>query len=132
MIHWQMYNPNPVRGDGVGDCAIRAISAALDISWEKAFALLSVNAFLMGNIVSADEVWGALLRKYGFRRYAIPNTCPDCYTLEDFALDHPQGTYVVKSFEHVAAVIDGVLFDSYDSRWKLPQYYWTDNYDMEE
>jgi hypothetical protein len=49
---WSEYNKNPT-GRRVGDCAVRAISVALDVDWEKAFALLSTNAFLMGDMPSS-------------------------------------------------------------------------------
>ena len=121
---WEYYEPNPVR-TGAVDCSVRAISKALDISWEKAFVMLSLNGFLMGNVISADEVWGSVLRQHGFRREMIPNTCPECYTVEEFCIEHPSGIYVVKSENHVATVIDGVLYDSWDSSKKTAIYYWT-------
>jgi len=122
---YEFYNPNPVRPEGgAGDCAIRAISKAMEISWEKAYVMLSVNGFLMGEIPNSDLVWGSVLRQYGFIREIVPNTCPDCYTVEDFCTDHPEGTYVVKSQDHVATVVDGVLFDSWDSSMNTPIYVW--------
>lgn len=33
------YNPNPA-GRNVGDCAVRAVSKALDVDWETSFAIL--------------------------------------------------------------------------------------------
>lgn len=33
---WDKYNPNPV-GRSVGDCAIRAVAKALDVTWETAY-----------------------------------------------------------------------------------------------
>ena len=122
---YEFYNPNPVRPEGgAGDCAIRAISKALEISWEKAYVMLSVNGFLMGEIPNSDLVWGSVLRQHGFIREIVPNTCPDCYTVEDFCTDHPEGTFVVKSQDHVATVVDGVLFDSWDSSMNTPIYVW--------
>lgn len=121
-----MYNPNPVRNDGgVGDCAVRAIAKALDISWEKAYTKLSLNGFLMGDIPNSDLVWGSVLREEGFVREIVPNTCPECYTVADFCEDHPEGIYVIKSENHVATVVDGVLYDSWNSEMKIPIYYWT-------
>lgn len=121
---WRMYEPNPVR-TGAIDCAVRAISKALDMSWEKAYVLLSVNGFLMGNDSAADEVWGSVLRQHGFRRYMVSNTCPDCYSVDEFCEEHPYGIYVVKSENHVATVIDGILYDSWPSQDKTVIYYWT-------
>lgn len=120
---WEYYNPNPV-GRKVGDCAVRAIAKALGIDWETAYALIASNGFLMGDMPSSDSVWGATLRQNGFNRSAIPNSCPDCYTAADFCRDHPRGTYVLGFGGHVATVIDGVLYDSWDSSNEIPQYYW--------
>lgn len=121
-----MYEPNPVR-TGAIDCAVRAVSKALDVSWEKAYTMLSVNGFLMGNDPAGDEIWSSVLRQHGFKRYIVPNTCPDCYTVDDFAEDHPKGTYVVKSDNHVATIVNGTLYDSWDSGNKVVIYYWTNN-----
>ena len=121
---WQFYNPNPVRTDGVGDCAVRAVAKALDMTWERAYVELCMNGFLMGDLPNSDLVWGSVLRLHGFSRDVIPNTCPDCYTVNDFCRDHPQGAYVLKSNGHVAAVRDGILYDSWDSGMNVPQYYW--------
>jgi len=120
---WEEYNPNPA-GRRVGDCAVRAISKALDIDWEYAYDLIANAGYAMGDMPSSDSVWGAVLRRNGFYRKAIPNKCPDCYTAEDFCIDHPQGVYVLGFGGHVAAVEDGVLYDSWDSSNEIPQFYW--------
>ena len=67
---------------------------------------------------------GAVLRKNGFWREVIPNTCPDCYTVEDFCKDHPKGTFVVRVNDHVLTVVDGDIYDSWDSSKEIPSYYW--------
>ena len=122
---FQFYNPNPVRPDGgVGDCAVRAVAKALGISWEEAYTKLTANGFLMGELPNNDLVWGSVLRQNGFTREIIPNTCPECYTVADFCRDNPSGTYVVKSDGHVATVVDGTLFDSWDSSMNVPIYVW--------
>ena len=117
------YNPNPT-GRRVGDCAIRAVAKALKIDWETAYKLIVVNGYQMGDMPSSDSVWGSVLRQNGFYRKAIPNSCPDCYTAEDFAYDHPHGTFVLGFGGHVATIHDGDLFDSWDSSQQIPQYYW--------
>ena len=117
------YNPNPANRR-VGDCAIRAIAKALDIDWETAYAKIVVNGYFMGDVPSADSVWGSVLRQNGFYKETIPNTCPDCYTADDFIRDHPDGVYVLGFGGHVATVKDGVLYDSWDSSKEIPIYYW--------
>lgn len=120
---WIKYNPNPT-GRFVGDCAARAVSVALDIDWEEAYNLIADAGYSMGDMPSSDSVWGAVLRQHGFYRAAIPNSCPDCYTAEDFAADHPRGVFVLGFGGHVATVIDGDLYDSWDSSHEVPVYYW--------
>lgn len=120
---YEYYEPNPVR-TGAIDCSTRALSKALDVSWEKAYLMKALNGLLMGNEGVADEVWGSVLRENGFRREAIPNSCPDCYTVADFCEDHSKGIYVVKSENHAACVVDGVLYDSFNSENNVPSYYW--------
>ena len=122
---FEYFNNNPVRPEGgAGDCAVRAISKALDVSWEKAYVMLSLNGFLMGEIMNADQVIGSVLRQHGFVREIIPNTCPDCFTVADFCNDNPEGIFVVKSQDHVATVINGQLFDAFDSSMNITIYVW--------
>lgn len=120
---WKKFNNNPA-GRSVGDCAVRAVSVALGKTWEEAYAMIAVNGFSMGDMPSSNSVWGAVLRQNGFYRSAIDYDCVDCYTAEDFCADHPKGTYVLGFGNHVATVIDGVLYDSWDSSAEIPQYYW--------
>lgn len=118
------YNPNPA-GRTVGDCAVRAVAKALDITWEDAYRLIATNGYKMADMPSSDSVWGAVLRMHGFYRESIPNTCPDCYTAEDFCMDNPVGVYVLGFGGHVATVVDGMLYDSWDSSQEIPQYFWS-------
>ena len=117
------YNPNPV-SRRVGDCAVRAVAKALGISWEEAFALLAANAYQMADMPSSDAVWGSVLRQNGFYREAIPNSCPYCYSASDFARDNPDGTFVLGFGGHVATVVDGNIYDSWDSSDEIPQFVW--------
>lgn len=117
------YNPNPVAAN-VADCAVRAVAKALGISWEEAYIKLTINGLNMGDIIASDNVWGSVLRQNGFYKEVIPNTCPDCYTVDDFCRDNPTGIYVLGFGGHVATVVDGDLYDSWDSSRMIPIYYW--------
>lgn len=120
---WVKYNPNPMSRT-VGDCAVRAVAAALGVDWEEAYNLIADAGYAMGDMPSSDSVWGAVLRQNGFYRTSIPNSCPDCYTVEDFSADHPRGVFVLGFGGHVATVIDGDLYDSWDSSNEVPVYFW--------
>ena len=125
MAEWRMYNPSPA-GRNVGDCAVRAVAKALGTNWETAYSMIAAAGYQMNDMPSSNSVWGAVLRKHGFYRHIIPNTCPDCYTVGAFADDHPHGTYVVGTGNHVVTVKDGTVFDSWDSKNEIPIYYWSE------
>lgn len=120
---WVRYNPNPYKRS-VGDCSVRAVAKALDVDWNTAYMLTTKFGYSMGDMPSSDAVWGAVLREHGFRREVIPNRCPDCYTATDFCREHPQGVYVLGFGGHVATVVDGDLYDSWDSSNEIPIYVW--------
>lgn len=117
------YNPNPV-GLKVGDCVVRALSKALGQDWEQTYIDLCVEGCLRCDMPSANAVWGAYLRRKGFEREIIPNTCPECYTVEDFCADHPNGTYILALDGHVVSVVDGQYYDTWQSGREVPIYYW--------
>ena len=120
---WVDYNPNPM-GRRVEDCSIRAVSKALDVDWETAYAMVTAAGFAMGDMPHSNAVWGSTLRRHGFYRKTLPETCPDCYTAEDFGKDHPKGVFVLGFGQHVATMVDGILFDSWNSSQLNPQYFW--------
>ena len=120
---WVEYLNNPV-GRRVGDCAVRAVSKALGMGWEAAYIALTINGLQMGDMPSADSVWGALLRQHGFRRKNIPDECPACYTVEDFCEDNPSGVFVIGTGGHVVTAVDGDYYDSWDSGKEAVQFVW--------
>lgn len=120
---WIYYNPNPA-GRNVGDCSVRAISAALNVDWETAYDMLCAAGYNMCDMPNSNEVWGAVLRQHGFYREIIPDVCPDCYTTAEFCRDHPVGTYVLSYNGHVATVVNGDIYDTSDISRDIPHYYW--------
>lgn len=122
-MRYRYFNPNPL-SKSVGDCAIRAVAVATGQSWDDAFDGVTARAKRMADMPSSDAAWGAYLRRMGFRRYAIPNTCPDCYTAGEFAADHPRGVYVLVFGGHVSTIRNGYIYDTWDSSDLVPVYYY--------
>lgn len=117
------FNPNP-SGKFVDDCTIRAISKITGLTWKEVYLDLTLQGYIMDAMPSTNEVWGAYLKSLGFTRHVIPNTCPICYTVKDFCLDNPIGTFLLATSNHVIAVVNGNYYDTGDSGHEVPMFYW--------
>lgn len=117
------YNPNPA-GKMVGDCTVRALTVLFNDSWENIYADLTMQGAFMYDMPSSDAVWGEYLRVNGFTKHMLPNTCPNCYTINRFVQDFPKGHYLVATGTHVVAVIDGDYYDTANSGNEMIIYYW--------
>lgn len=120
---YSYFNENP-KGRNVGDCTVRAISKAIGRDWAETYLALCVQGFIDCDMPSSNAVWGNYLRQLGYVRHIIPDACPDCYTVLQFAEEHPRGTYILALSGHVVCVQDGTLYDSWDSGNETPLYYW--------
>lgn len=120
---YQYYNCNP-NGNRVGDCVVRAISKALNQSWEDTYLDLTIQGYLLGDLLSSNAVWNAYLKNKGFTRDIISNDCPECYTIEDFCNEHPQGTFVIGTGTHAVCVENGCVFDTWNSSEETPIYFY--------
>lgn len=81
----------------------------------------------MSDMPSSDSVWNEYLKAKGLKRYIVPDTCPNCYTVRQFADEHQKGHYLVFVGQHVVAVVDGDYIDTWDSGDRVPIYYWEVN-----
>lgn len=127
------YNPNPL-SKKAGDCTVRAVAKVLDIDWDEAYLGIVMQGYALKDMPSINHVWGQYLKEKGFTRHAIPDTCPDCYNVADFAEEHKSGKYILSTGSHVVAVVDGNYYDTWDSGQEVPMYYfekgaeaWQDN-----
>lgn len=122
---YKYVNPNPL-ANHTGDCTVRAASIVTGESWDCVYDDMAELGKQMGIMPDKAPVWGAYLRLNGFKRAVIPNTCPDCYTVRDFAEDNPYGVYVLAidgNPGHVVAVIDGSYMDIWDSGDEVPTFF---------
>lgn len=116
-------NPNP-DGKLVDDCVFRALAIVLDTDWEDVYAKLSVLGLMHHDRPDANYVWAELLESNGFRKHVLPDTCPNCYTVKDFARDYPDGDYLLATGEHVVAIRNGNYYDTFDSGDYVPICFW--------
>ena len=118
------YQPNPLKKGGIGDCSVRAVSKALNIPWDSAYIDLVTQGYFLKDMPSSNTVLNSYLHSKGFRRYAVSNLKPDCYSIRDFAKEHHKGIYIVGTGTHVCCVIGNSYFDSWDSGSECIEYYW--------
>lgn len=120
---YRNYNKNPVsrRGD---DCTVRAIATVMNKPWEEVYLDLCLYGLREHDMPSANFVWSKYLIDKGYTRHIIPNTCPHCYSVEQFANDHPIGSYILALHGHAVACIDGDYIDTWNSGQEIPIFYW--------
>ena len=116
------FNANPA-GLYRGDCVIRALSLVFNDTWRHIYADLTMMGYFEYDMPNANAIITEYLTLNGFIYHDIPDMCPDCYTIREFADDHSYGTYVVATGSHVVAVINGFYYDTADSGDEIPIYY---------
>lgn len=126
---WVYLNLNPL-GKLTGDCVVRACAFATDQTWDDTYDELCDMGFDRKEMPSWNSTWWAYLKAKGFTRHIIPDSCPDCYQVKDFAADHPSGTYVLyipyssEASGHAVAVQSGNWYDTWQSGFEMPLVYW--------
>lgn len=120
---WVKTNLNPEKKE-VGDCVIRALAIALDMTWTEVYDDLYLLGREWHDMMSSNEVWGLYLYRHGFEPFMLPKTCPQCLTVKEFCKKYPRGTYVIGTGDHAVAVINGDYFDSWDSGNSVASYFW--------
>lgn len=117
------YNANPSGLRDEGDCVIRAISKVMNMSWDDVAIDLSMMMVTNKRMITSNALWGEYLTLNGFVRRGLPDSCPNCFTIEDFCRMFPSGRYVVCTGSHVVAVVDGNFYDTFDCSQEIATYY---------
>ena len=117
---FQYYQPNKLDlKDHYGDCTIRALSKALNLSWLEAFDLMIpiCRKYQSPNIFNLPcKIENEAMAELGFVYQGISNKRGSVRpTVDDFAKNHPEGTYIVNVANHEVAVVDGCYYDTWDS-----------------
>lgn len=121
---YEYFNPNPLQKK-VGDCVIRAISKLTGQDWDTTYMDIILYGYMLKDMPSSNAVWDAYLIDKGYQKYAVPNTCPVCYTVRDFCADHPKGLYLLAIGTHVVCAEDGKYCDTWDSGDEVVMYFYT-------
>lgn len=120
---WIYSNPNPCRAEEP-DCVVRAIANATDQDWDTVHWDLCRLAHERCTMPSVNWLWDLYLKRYGFEKFLLPETCPSCVTVREFARRYPKGTYVIGTGSHAVCVRDGNWMDLFDSGDETPIYFY--------
>lgn len=127
----------PIKSDQCGDCVVRAVAKALDLSWEDSYKKLcdeGLRQHIMPND-SSGKVYGKVLEDAGFslgsvnqgfiRRYHRRPTVSELY---DGLLRHNSNTsrkkIVIKCTHHLTCIDEGVIFDTWDTSDECVWRFW--------
>ena len=134
---WIKYNPNP-QNNNTGDCSIRAYCKAENLDWNTAYDMATKVGKEMSMICDDHKVVDKILtEKFGYTYHKGDH----CFvkdkdgkgklekgkkkTINEFAIEHPKGKYILWVHAHVVTVIDGYYYDSWDSGNKKINGYYT-------
>lgn len=132
MSRYVYYQPNEKDiKDEYGDCAIRALTKAMGMSWIEVFDELCRYARYYQCLPNQKPATHSFMEDSGWHYTSIPKG--KRITVEDFAKSH-KGEYNlhvrVGYNTHFVAVVDGKYYDTWDSGKKLLYGYWSKKEDV--
>lgn len=105
-MKYYFYNANPY-GNDISDCVIRALAVLTNRSWREVYDELTDLAGDVGLMFDRVE----FVEDYLDDRY--PRECHYSKTVEEFAKEHPYGKYAVTMPNHITAIINGTIVDTF-------------------
>ena len=115
---------NP-KGIKTGDCAIRAVAAALSASWDNAYKQLADAGFRLKVSMSETEAVESVLLNNGFSigKIKVPRGSHRP-TVASFTREHPDWVSVLRVANHLVACSNGIYVDIWDSGECSVYKYW--------
>lgn len=116
---YEYYQPNKLDlKDEYGDCTIRALSKALNISWLETFDLTIpyCRKYQIPNIFfTSYKIEREVMKELGFVYTGISNKKGTKRpTVKEFAETHKKGTYILNVANHEVACVDGKYYDTWN------------------
>ena len=114
---YRYYNSNPYNRH-IADCVLRAISLLENKSWEEVYDELSYLSSKKGYMFDNVE----FVEDYLDDRY--PRECHYSKKVGEFAQEFPYGKYAITMNGHITAVIDGIIYDTFDCSNRIMRCAW--------
>lgn len=111
------YNANPY-ANNISDCVIRALSVLTNRNWHDIYDELSDLAnkqgLLFSNVIFVEDYLDNLYNR----------ECHYAKTVGEFAKEHPLGKYAITMDNHITALINGKLIDTFDPSERVMRCAW--------
>ena len=114
---YKFYNANAIN-KFEDDCVIRAISCAINKSWDYVYDYLSDLAQYEGTLLDKKEFVINYLDRTFERLKGIYGT------IGEVAGMFPESTLIIAANNHLVCSKCGVLLDTFDPRYKRAEYVW--------
>lgn len=109
---FEHYNPHP-QDKNVGDCVKRALTKVFELDYMKIQRELNRYKVTTGaKVFNENRNWMPFIEDKGAKRVSGFHRT----RVWDFARQHPKGKFLVRVAKHVIAVVDGIIYDTWDSR----------------
>lgn len=124
---FHFHNANP-KGKNANDCVARAISVALGQSWETTIREMTELGIKIGYVFNEDKCIAKYLLEKGWEKYPEPRDLKNKkITVKQFVakVGNDKGVIIAKvGSHHLAVIVNGVVWDSWDSSNKIIHNYW--------
>lgn len=116
-MSYKYYNANTYKNN-ISDCVVRCLSVLLNKSWRDVYDELTYLAGNEGTMFDRVE----FVEDYLDRRYK--REYHHSKTVGEFAREHPRGRYAVTMNNHITAIIDGDIIDTFDPSDRVMRCAW--------
>lgn len=98
-----------------GDCVVRAIAYATQKSWDDVYKRLCDIGFKMKRMPNEKQVYEKYLEEVGWTKCKQPRRWDNTkYTIDEFCKEFPKGVYVVSMANHLTAIADREIVDTWN------------------
>ena len=124
--HYKYYQPNKKDlKDKYGDCVIRSLTKALNMEWLDVFDEMQPLSRELQVPFNCRPCYEKYLDIKGLIYHGISNAKGSKRpTVDEFAKNHKNGTYVLRVAHHLVTVVDGYYYDTWDCGKKSLYGYW--------
>ena len=112
MLKKMNVNPKNLKA---GDCVVRAIAYATEQSWEDVYDKLCELGKKMKRMPNEKQVYEKYLEQLGWFKFKQPRRFDNTkYTVDEFCKEFPKARYVVSVANHLTAVDERLIIDTWD------------------